>query len=565
MQHTHFQSKVGPMGYVSVLWRQSGEKRRRAERKSVERNEMEDESDAATRTANPVAPVETTSEAVAVAEEKEKEEKEEEEKEKETEAAAQETAASSETNAARELTPKERLDAAKAFARATTVKLLLASSDSKQPITTLTLASFQTALQFPPSFQAHQIQAIHATGKIYIGGLHADMQESHLRQIFSVYGSIRCLSMSHDPVTGWGEAKHKGFAFVEFDFPETGVMAMEALNGIEFGGRPIRVCRPKDFNLATIDIFPKAVPERIFVANVNENIDEGMIKGIFEAFGVVKSVVLLADAITRKHRSCGYIQFTNAHSAASAVSSIKATGGLDLAGAKLHVCKSMVGGELMPGMKGLENVPEVPEAVKLAALNAQSGSIPPLLPFRSLIIPPPNKQTKGKTLQPLTSQPGMPALTPLPESSAAAQAIRAGIAAAKAKLAEENSSTLDEGNISINSSKRYEIMQQLMRRSDEPGVSKRPRLAEGERSCVLVLRNMVSMEDAADAELEGEIREECAKYGRVESVSVGNEVHEGTVDVTVSFFSVEHAEATQEALNGRFFAGRKVQADFKTT
>ncbi|KAJ3226784.1 Poly(U)-binding-splicing factor puf60 [Chytriomyces hyalinus] len=429
-------------------------------------------------------------------------------------------------------TAKELLDRAKAFARAETVKLLLAAESP--PITTLTLASYATALQFPPSMSHAEIGAVHSCGKIYIGALHADIQEAHL---------------SFDPVTGWGEAKHKGFAFLEYDFPESGVMAIEALNGVEFGGRPIKVSRPKDFAAATFELVPKPTPERIFVANVNDSITEEMIKGIFEAFGVIKAVALLPDAISRNHRGCGYIEFTTASSALTATTSIKLQGGLELAGAKLHVMPAMVGGEMMLGMKGLEGIPEVPEAVKIAATKASSG----------------------KAFQPLTQQSVViPVLAPLPLESAAALAIKAAVAAAKAKIAEENSSTLDEGNISINSSKRYDIMQKLMRRESDgsEAAGKRIKLSNPSESAdpkskVIILKNMVSEEDAKDPELESEIRDECTKYGKVDTVHVGSEVRDGAVDITVAFVEVVDAERTLMALNGRFFAGRRITAEFK--
>ncbi|KAJ3068738.1 hypothetical protein HDU98_008136 [Podochytrium sp. JEL0797] len=450
--------------------------------------------------------------------------------------------------------PKVLLEKAKAFARAETVKMLLLSGNEK-PMTTLTLASYTQALQFPASFPQQTINSIFATCKIYIGSLHSEIQEAHLRQIFSTYGSIRSLSMSFDSLTGWGEAKHKGFAFLEFDFPEAGVLAMEALDGVEFGGRAIKVCRPKDFNTGHLAVIPKAPAERIFVANVNEIVDEEMIKGIFDAFGEVEKVSLLPDPITRKHRGCGYIQFKLASCAANAVKSIKEQGGLELAGAKLHVLQAMVGGDLMPGMDALVGIPEVPESVKIAAKQATSGKI---------IMPLPNNAAAQ-----------VHTLPTLPSESAAALALKAAVAAAKAKMAEETSS-LDDEKTAIS---RYDLMQKMMRREDMPdrgreegGESKRVKLdsgnaaaAGGIRSCVLVLRNMVTVEDAQDDGLEGEIREECMKSGNVEQVRIGShdgkESHE-TVDVVVRFASERDAENTRAALNGRFFAGRKIVAEF---
>ncbi|KAJ3400179.1 Poly(U)-binding-splicing factor puf60 [Chytriomyces hyalinus] len=115
-------------------------------------------------------------------------------------------------------------------------------------------------------------------------------------------------------------------------------------------------------------------------------------------------------------------------------------------------------------------------------------------------------------------------------------------------------------------------MQKLMRReSDGSGgeaAGKRIKLSNpsefaGPKSKVIILKNMVSEEDAKDAELEGEIRDECTKYGKVDTVHVGSEVRDGAVDITVAFFEVADAERTLTALNGRFFAGRRITAEFK--
>ncbi|KAJ3296584.1 Poly(U)-binding-splicing factor puf60 [Rhizoclosmatium sp. JEL0117] len=429
---------------------------------------------------------------------------------------------------------KALLAAAKAYARAQTVKMLLSAPKTGAPaVTTLSVASYAAALQFPASFSQQIINAVYASSKLYIGSLHPDIQEPHLRQIFSAYGSIRSLSMSHDPVAGLGEGKHKGFAFIEYDFPEAALLAAEALNGIEFGGRPIKVTKPKDFNPINLDIIPKAPMERIFVANVNEVVDEDMIKGIFEAFGEVEKVSLLSPV-----------------SSVTAVTSIR-TKGLELAGVKLHVGPAIVGGDLMPGMEALGGIPEVPDTVKVAVRQASVG--------KTFALP-----AKPGSL------PNVAPLPALPAESAAAQALKAAVAAAKAKIAEENSGIDDEANLSINSSKRYDLMQKMMRPdkpieseqlpkrrkfSDTPGTENTP-------SCVLVLKNMVSSEELGDPDLEGEIRDECSKYGQVERVDIVTQGGDGLAEVVVRFSTMQDAEKARVALDGRFFAGRRVFAEF---
>mmetsp|Transcript_40573 Transcript_40573/g.91170 ORF Transcript_40573/g.91170 Transcript_40573/m.91170 type:complete len:152 (-) Transcript_40573:337-792(-) len=74
--------------------------------------------------------------------------------------------------------------------------------------------------------------------------------------------------------------------------------------------------------------------------------------------------------------------------------------------------------------------------------------------------------------------------------------------------------------------------------------------------CTL-LKNMVGAEEASDPELAGEIKDECAKYGPVESVKVA--VLAGQVRIFVLFKEPPSAGAAVAALNGRFFGGRVVE------
>jgi len=85
-------------------------------------------------------------------------------------------------------------------------------------------------------------------------------------------------------------------------------------------------------------------------------------------------------------------------------------------------------------------------------------------------------------------------------------------------------------------------------------------------SRVLLLTNMVGPGEV-DKELEGEIKEECCKYGRVLSCRIYEDKMKGTpeeeaVRIFVKFSQPEESCAGKEALDGRFFAGRRVSAFF---
>ncbi|MGH0159462.1 UNVERIFIED_CONTAM: hypothetical protein FKN15_064157 [Acipenser sinensis] len=134
-------------------------------------------------------------------------------------------------------------------------------------------------------------------------------------------------------------------------------------------------------------------------------------------------------------------------------------------------------------------------------------------------------------------------------------------AAAKAKKEKEEEVGADgertemlseQEHISISgSSARHMVMQKLMRKQE---------------STVMVLRNMVGPEDIDD-DLEGEVTEECGKFGAVNRVIIYQEKQgeEEDAEVIVKIF-VEFSTATEmdkgiEALNGRWFGGRKVIAE----
>jgi len=110
----------------------------------------------------------------------------------------------------------------------------------------------------------------------------------------------------------------------------------------------------------------------------------------------------------------------------------------------------------------------------------------------------------------------------------------------------------DQEHLSISgSTARHMVMQKLLRKQE---------------SSVMVLRNMVGPEDIDD-DLEGEVTEECGKFGAVNRVIIYQEKQgeEDDAEVIVKIF-VEFSEASEmnkaiQALNNRWFAGRKVIAE----
>jgi cold-inducible RNA-binding protein len=73
--------------------------------------------------------------------------------------------------------------------------------------------------------------------KLYVGNLPFTASEDQIRDLFAGYGTPESVRLITDRETG----RPKGFGFVEFANDEEARNAMSALNGQDFGGRPLTV------------------------------------------------------------------------------------------------------------------------------------------------------------------------------------------------------------------------------------------------------------------------------------------------------------------------------------
>ena len=77
--------------------------------------------------------------------------------------------------------------------------------------------------------------------KIYVGNLPFSATESEVRDIFAQHGTVESVALPTDRETG----RPRGFGFVEM--PQADAQrAMQALNGHNMGGRPLRVNEAQD-------------------------------------------------------------------------------------------------------------------------------------------------------------------------------------------------------------------------------------------------------------------------------------------------------------------------------
>uniref|UniRef100_A0A672M7W7 Poly(U)-binding-splicing factor PUF60-like n=1 Tax=Sinocyclocheilus grahami TaxID=75366 RepID=A0A672M7W7_SINGR len=485
------------------------------------------------------------------------------------------------------LTPEqqEALQKAKKYAMEQSIKSVLVKqtlAHQQQQLSNLQMASLTMGFGDPlsplQSVAAQRQRALAIMCRVYVGSIYYELGEDTVRQAFAPFGPIKSIDMSWDSVT----LKHKGFAFVEYEVPEAAQLALEQMNSVMLGGRNIKVGRPSNIGQAQ-PIIDQLAEEarafnRIYVASVHPDLSDDDIKSVFEAFGRIKSCTLARDPTTGKHKGYGFIEYDKAQSAQDAVSSMNL---FDLGGQYLRVGKAVTPAmplltPVTPG--GLPPAAAVAAAAATAKITAQeavagasilgamtagTGLNLPQLPQAVMAAQAPGVitgVTPARPTLPVVPQVGLvnPVLASPPSLSAA---VAAAQEAKKEKEKEEEESAQDgtgqemlseQEHMSISgSSARHMVMQKLLRKQE---------------STVMVLRNMVGPEDIDD-DLEGEVTEECGKFGAVNRVIIYQEKQgeeedaEVIVKIFVEFSAASEMNKAIQALNNRWFGGRKVIAE----
>lgn len=77
---------------------------------------------------------------------------------------------------------------------------------------------------------------------IFVAGLPYDLDDAELREFFEKFGKVNSAKVAMDKDTG----KSRGFGFVEMPVEEEGKEAIEGLNGISLGKKPLVVKQAED-------------------------------------------------------------------------------------------------------------------------------------------------------------------------------------------------------------------------------------------------------------------------------------------------------------------------------
>uniref|UniRef100_A0A3Q3XDD2 RRM domain-containing protein n=1 Tax=Mola mola TaxID=94237 RepID=A0A3Q3XDD2_MOLML len=384
--------------------------------------------------------------------------------------------------------------------------------------------------------------------RVYVGSIYYELGEDTIRQAFIPFGPIKSIDMSWDSVT----MKHKGFAFVEYEMPEAAQLALEQMNSVVLGGRNIKVGRPSNIGQAQ-PIIDQLAEEarafnRIYVASVHPDLSDDDIKSVFEAFGKIKYCMLAREPTSGRHKGYGFIEYEKAQSSQDAVASMNL---FDLGGQYLRVGKAVT-----PPVPLL--TPTIPGGLPSAAAVAAAANAKI------------TAQVAGTSMLGALASPALLSqqLGGLPQAVMAAQApgVITGVTPARPGLPQVGlvNPVLATPPASTGSEvKRKEEEERPLSEQEHLSISGS---SARHMSTVMVLRNMVGPDDIDD-DLEGEVTEECGKFGRVKRVIIYQERQgeEDNADIIIKIF-VEFSEVTDmnraiQALNHRWFGGRKVVAE----
>ncbi|XP_059389507.1 poly(U)-binding-splicing factor PUF60-B isoform X2 [Carassius carassius] len=474
------------------------------------------------------------------------------------------------------LTPEqqEALQKAKKYAMEQSIKSVLVKqtiAHQQQQLTNLQVA-------------AQRQRALAIMCRVYVGSIYYELGEDTIRQAFAPFGPIKSIDMSWDSVT----MKHKGFAFVEYDVPEAAQLALEQMNSVMLGGRNIKVGRPSNIGQAQ-PIIDQLAEEarafnRIYVASIHPDLSDDDIKSVFEAFGKIKSCMLAREPTTGKHKGFGFIEYEKPQSSLDAVSSMNL---FDLGGQYLRVGKAVTPPiplltPTTPG--GLPPAAAVAAAAATAKITAQEAVVGATvlgsltspahilsqqmgLPQAVLAAQAPGiitGVTPARPTLPVVPQVGLvnPVLASPPVTTSASVGTPTSTAQThtEVKREEDNMRTEDQ-SVPVGNGQDRELEQLSVSASGG-----KQTVTQSKPSTVMVLRNMVGPEDIDD-DLEGEVMEECGKYGAVNRVIIYQERQgdedgaEIIVKIFVEFSDADEMNKAIQALNNRWFAGRKVVAE----
>uniref|UniRef100_A0A914KJT8 RRM domain-containing protein n=1 Tax=Meloidogyne incognita TaxID=6306 RepID=A0A914KJT8_MELIC len=74
--------------------------------------------------------------------------------------------------------------------------------------------------------------------RVYVSSIHPELLEEDLRSVFEAFGEIQKCLLAKD-----ASGRHRSFGYIEFSTQQAAKEAVEGMNGFNFGGQCLIICR----------------------------------------------------------------------------------------------------------------------------------------------------------------------------------------------------------------------------------------------------------------------------------------------------------------------------------
>jgi nucleolin len=180
--------------------------------------------------------------------------------------------------------------------------------------------------------------------RLYVGNLNFRTDDQELFEIFSEFGTV---TDAHHVNDRFDPDRKRGFGFVTMETQDAANAAVEALNGVDVGGRNIRVDfaapqgerpprterteRPQRERRPRVD----DTGRRVYVGNLDYGTSDDTLSEIFSEFGDIEYCAHLSEREDpSRKRGFGFITFSEKSSAEAAVDNLD---GLEVDGRSIRV------------------------------------------------------------------------------------------------------------------------------------------------------------------------------------------------------------------------------------
>jgi polyadenylate-binding protein len=159
---------------------------------------------------------------------------------------------------------------------------------------------------------------------VFIKNLDDKVDDEHLKNMFTPFGSIKSAVIMRDD-----QGKTKGFGFVNFENPEEAEAAVEKLNDTEIDGKTVFVGRAQKksereaelrskFEQMKMEHMTKYQGVNLYIKNLDDDIDDTKLRGIFDQFGTITSAKVMGDP-KGSSKGFGFVCFSTPEEATKAV------------------------------------------------------------------------------------------------------------------------------------------------------------------------------------------------------------------------------------------------------